>query len=253
MKTIAIYNRKGGTGKTVTAGNTAIELAQYGRVLMVDCDSQADLSGWISKGARYELAEVLGAAVDLGEAITNVRPNLDLLASFALGGELQTFAETELHKNPFAFMNLRRDAEALGYDYMMLDLAPAHSLLERYALGIADSVILVAQAEQFSRDALELAEAFVREIRATMRAPAEIVSIVANRVNRAYAEHEAVLEILEALGYPVYVVGQSTGISNAIAAGVFAREHYAGNPWLRTYQRLAEGLVNGEHETAYTA
>ena len=253
MKTIAIYNRKGGTGKTVTAGNTAVELARYGRVLIVDCDSQADLSGWISTGARYELAEVLGAAVDLGAAAISIRPNLDLLASFALGGELQQFAETQLHKNPFAFSNLRRDAEALGYDYMMLDLAPAHSLLERYALGIADSVILVAQAEQFSRDAIELAQSFIVDIRRTMGATADVVAIVANRVNRTYAEHEAVLEILEALGYPVYVVGQSTGISNAIAAGAFAREQYAGNPWLRTYQRLAEGLVNGEHQTAVSA
>ena len=45
MKIISIANRKGGVGKTVISGNIAYELAKKGYlVLMVDLDSQCDLS-----------------------------------------------------------------------------------------------------------------------------------------------------------------------------------------------------------------
>ena len=49
-KTIAVCNQKGGVGKTTTALNLGAGLARQGkRVLLCDCDPQADLTqslGW---------------------------------------------------------------------------------------------------------------------------------------------------------------------------------------------------------------
>ena len=68
MKTIAIANQKGGTGKTTTAYNLGIALTQQGyRVLMVDFDPQGNLSCYCGIPPEQDLdqtlTELLGGTV----------------------------------------------------------------------------------------------------------------------------------------------------------------------------------------------
>lgn len=70
MTTIAVWNRISGTGKTTTAGNLAAELAKRGTTLLVDCDSQANLTGWLANGTSHELADVLSGDCELVTAVT---------------------------------------------------------------------------------------------------------------------------------------------------------------------------------------
>lgn len=60
MKTIAIANQKGGTGKTTTAYNLGIALTQQGyRVLMVDFDPQANLSCYCGTPPEQDLEQTI--------------------------------------------------------------------------------------------------------------------------------------------------------------------------------------------------
>ncbi|HWR05822.1 ParA family protein [Sporomusa sp.] len=67
MKIISIANRKGGVGKTVISGNIAYELSKMGTmVLMVDLDSQCDLSKIYLPGATKAAASFICSASNAG-------------------------------------------------------------------------------------------------------------------------------------------------------------------------------------------
>ena len=60
MKTICFYNHKGGVGKTTLTAAIAGELVSEGKkVLMIDTDSQANLSSIFCENVQYELADYL--------------------------------------------------------------------------------------------------------------------------------------------------------------------------------------------------
>ena len=82
MKIISIANRKGGVGKTVISGNIAYELSKMGYlVLMVDLDSQCDLSKiYLQDG--YEgssIFHLLRQQCRLDDACVEVGENLYLI------------------------------------------------------------------------------------------------------------------------------------------------------------------------------
>ncbi len=78
MRTISIYNKKGGTGKTSFVTNVGYALAMLGRtVVIVDCDSQANSSALLpAPYSRPTLTHVIREQVPLGDALYQARQNL---------------------------------------------------------------------------------------------------------------------------------------------------------------------------------
>ena len=99
-RVISIANQKGGVGKTTTAVNLAVGLAQSGRrVLLIDLDPQGNATSGLacSEEIRTELAsgktiyEALISGGILAQVIHEVRPNLYLAGSDAnrVGAEVE--------------------------------------------------------------------------------------------------------------------------------------------------------------------
>ena len=80
MRQISILNFKGGTGKTSLVTNLAYALTQQNkRVLLVDCDLQANASSLLPEQRDPTLTHVLKGEASFSDAIQSARDNLDIL------------------------------------------------------------------------------------------------------------------------------------------------------------------------------
>ena len=148
-KAIAIFNQKGGVGKTTTNINLAACLALKGKkVLILDIDPQGNTTsgiGIVKKGLENTTYEILiNDNLKPEKAIINTCvKNLDIIpASVKLAG-----AEIELVQLEGREKRLKKALEQIKskYDYIFIDCPPSLGLLTINSLTAVDSVLIPIQ------------------------------------------------------------------------------------------------------------
>jgi chromosome partitioning protein len=157
---ISCANEKGGTGKTSTTALLGWELAKLNRkVLIVDCDPQANLTDLMIKTKSHENTDItidpsLFALLinhrDLKDGIINIKENLDIIPAasdmnlFSRWIDKQNISEKEkvsYLKN--AIKPIEKD-----YDYIFLDVSPTMSLTNDNVFMACDWLIIMLQTQQ---------------------------------------------------------------------------------------------------------
>jgi len=176
-KTISIFNNKGGVGKTTFLFHIAHRLADQGRtVLMVDCDSQCNLTAYALNDAAIERAwaerdgnsifrMIEPVARTIGDIRNRAPTRLDehlyllpgdlLLSDFedrlgdtwnsAKGGN-----EPALRAQSAIYRAISNAAEKIHADIILVDLGPNLAALNRAVLGGTDYVIVPVAPDLFS-------------------------------------------------------------------------------------------------------
>ncbi|MCX6831491.1 MAG: ParA family protein [candidate division Zixibacteria bacterium] len=175
MKKIAIITCKGGTGKTTTAINLGHCLALSGKkVLIVDCDSQANVGMAFQKQPQKGLSELMTTG---DVEIVNLRPNLYLIDS---GG--MRIVETELHlaRQPERELRLRQVLSKLhGTDYVICDCPPAINLINVNVLNYVDGVVIPVSMDFFACEGAKKTIKLLDDIYAKIGHKVELMGILA--------------------------------------------------------------------------
>jgi chromosome partitioning protein len=160
-RVLAIVNQKGGVGKTTTAINLGASLALAGhRILLVDCDPQANTTGGLGfrreradDPQRLSIYDVLLGATTIAEAtLETAVPQLELVP----GSKNLIGANIELVTVDRREFRLREAIESVReeYTFILLDCPPALDLLTLNALVAADGLLVPLQAEYFALEGI---------------------------------------------------------------------------------------------------
>lgn len=181
MKTIAIINHKGGTGKTTSTLNIGAGLARAKKkTLLVDIDPQSNLTEGL--GFRDVTVSIYDSIKnDTALPIINISEYLDIVPSSLdlLGAEIELVSrlgrETILKR-------LLKDI-AGKYDYVLIDCAPALGMLTVNALVAADMVLIPLEAEYFAYRGIDRLVSIISDVRTHYNENLTIGGVFITKIN----------------------------------------------------------------------
>ena len=142
-RVLAVMNAKGGCGATTVALNTALALRQHGSVVLVDLATLGNLAVHLDVQPTFGVREALQNlhrmdATLLAGYITQTKMNVHLLAGSS--------SPVEMTGSEDAFAHLLELLATL-YNYVVVDLSTRFDAIAHILTRLADTVLLVVQAD----------------------------------------------------------------------------------------------------------
>jgi chromosome partitioning protein len=244
---LAVFNHKGGTGKTTTSVSLAAGLASRGlRVLLVDTDSQGNVGVSLGVKAEKSLYHVLVMGARPADVAVRVRPNLDVVVAN------ETLAAAELYlagrQNRDRVLRERLMPAFEQYDVVMLDCSPSLSLMNQNALVVADGILVPVACDFLSLVGVRQVIKTVKNVNSLLHHPVQILGVLPTFYDaRARICRDAVEALREHFGERVLPpIRQATRLKEAPAQGKTIFEFAPDSNSAEDYARVVQWLIDGQ-------
>jgi chromosome partitioning protein len=199
MRTLAIVNQKGGTGKTTTAVNLAASLTFLGKkVLLMDLDPQASASFWYGfKKQGQPLVDLFLEDKDLLSVVQKTKvENLDIVPASQVLVKVEKHLATELGaetilKNKFDMI------ENKPWDYLIIDCPPNLGALSLNALTAVNEVVIPVEGHAMALHGLVQLLNTIKLVQKRLNPALKITGILPCRIDFRTNHSKAVLDQLK--------------------------------------------------------
>lgn len=246
---ITFANQKGGVGKTTSAINIGVYLAQYKKkVCLLDLDPQSNLTSGLgyANQDRISIYNVLIEEKDINLCTFETRFRyLDLIpSSIELAGaeiELvnQISRETIL-KNILAKIKLR-------YDYIIIDCPPSLGLLTINALTASDEVYIPVQTEYFALEGLGQLLNTIKLVKNKLNQKLKIGGVILTMYDaRTNLAKEVKAEVQKVFSNKVFetIIPRNVKLSESPSHGLSIQEYDSNSTGAKAYKGLCEEIIN---------
>ena len=254
-KAIAIFNQKGGVGKTTTNINLAACLAMRGKkVLILDIDPQGNTTSGIGVSKKTLENTIYNILVDENfdpsDAIINTSvENLDLIpASVDLAG-----AEVELVQIEGRERALKNGLDKIKdqYDYIFIDCPPSLGLLTINSLAAVDSVLIPIQCEFYALEGVSQLVSTIDLVKKSLNPELEVQGVILSMFDgRTNLSAQVVQEVKRYFGGKVYstVIPRNVRLAEAPSFGLPITEYDPKSKGAEAYMDFAEEFLDLEEE-----
>lgn len=249
MRTIAVANHKGGTGKTATAHALGTTLSADRRVLLVDTDPQASLTGacGIHDAAGRSLAEVLGGtepgALEVSAAVMPLGERLSILPADIALARSELGLVSRLGREGV----LKRALATVGadFDVCIVDCPPSLSLLTVNALAAAQGAIVPTQPQAADLRGLGLFLETLNQVRDALNPYLELLGVLVTFYDGRLNHHQEALGLMAMARLPLLKarIGRSVRVAEAAGVGESVVTYEPGNPRAVEYGALAQEVA----------
>jgi chromosome partitioning protein len=182
MKTICIFNQKGGVGKTTTNINLCAYLAMEGyKVLTIDIDPQGNTTsglGLDKNNLDLSIYDVLISDTPMKDSILRS----DLVQNLFISPSTMELAGAEVElinkKNRENIIKDKLKEVEDEYDYVFIDCPPSLGVLTINALTCADSVLIPIQCEFYALEGVSQLVNTIQLVKKSLNKDLDIEGVV---------------------------------------------------------------------------